>query len=115
MPLGQFLGPRQKYVYTMDSDVEVVLTLDATLGGLANTGLTVFDPATPGDAVNAPRRFKPRGVYWQGTATGFEKSRKFLVCGDPAATLYASQVSQAVTIDGVAGKTTGRRGEKLTF
>lgn len=115
MAEGQFLGARKTYVYTSDTGIDMVFTLDATLGDLANTGLTVFDPAAPGDAIPKPLRFKPRGVYWQGTAAGYTTKRKFITCGTVDADLYASNVRQTVTIDGIAGVTTGRRGEKLTF
>lgn len=114
MPEGQFTGSRGKYVYEMDSGVEIILELDETLADLSST-LTDFDPANPGTATAAPRRFQPRGVYWQATAANFEGKRKFIVCGQSVDPLYATQVRQALTIDGVAGVTTGRRGEKLTF
>lgn len=114
MPTGQFTGPRDQYVYTTDTGAKYVLTLDADLAGLSG-GLTVFDPAAPGAAVPAPRRFRPRGVYWQGTAAGYTTKRKFLVAGTPSDPIYASNTSQAITIDGVAGRTTGRRGERLSF
>lgn len=114
MPVGQFTGTRSKYVYTNDVGTDYILELDDTLAALSTT-LTAFDPANPGTAVPAPRRFKPRGVYWKGTATGFEGKRKFIVCGDPSDTLYDSSVSASLTIDGAAGVTTGRKGESLTF
>lgn len=115
MPEGQFTGTRSSFVYTSDTGALYVLQLDDTLGGLAGADLDVFDPASPGAATPKPTRFSPRGVYWQGTATGFETKRKFLVCGTTAATLYDSSVRQALTIDGVAGITTGRRGEQMSF
>lgn len=114
MPVGQFTGTRGKYVYTTDTDDEYILELDTTLAALSTT-LTAFDPASPGDATPAPKRFTPRGVHWQGTAAGFERKRKFIVCGQTDDTLYDSSTSQTLTIDGAAGKTTGRKGEKLTF
>jgi hypothetical protein len=114
MPVGQFTGTRAKYVYTTDTDDQYILELDTTLAALSTT-LTAFDPASPGDATPAPKRFTPRGVHWQGTATGFERKRKFIVCGQTDDTLYDSSTSQVLTIDGAAGKTTGRKGEKLTF
>lgn len=114
MPVGQFTGTRGKYVYTSDAGDDYILELDDTLAALSST-LTAFDPANPGTATPAPRRFSPRGVYWQGTASGFEGKRKFVVCGDTSDTLYNTSLRQALSIDGAAGTTTGRRGEKLTF
>lgn len=114
MAEGQFTGSRAKYVYTNDSGDNVILTLDTTLAALSTT-LTAFDPANPGTATAAPKRFKPRGVYWKGTGAGFVGKRKFIVCGDPTDNLYDTSVGASLTVDGVAGVTTGRRGETLTF
>lgn len=112
MPEGQFLGTRTTYNYLMDDGTtEVQLTLDTTIGGIAGTGLS---PATNGDgSIPKPQRFEPRGVYWEGTLNG-SKKRKFIPC-NRTSTLYAGNVSANVTIDGVVGQTTGRRGEKLSF
>ncbi|HEX7762729.1 MAG TPA: hypothetical protein VF433_03870 [Cellvibrio sp.] len=115
MPEGQFTGSRDSYVYTSDTGNLYVLQLDETLGDLAGADLDAFDPANPGTATPKPTRFSPRGVYWQATATGFEGKRKFIICGTTDATLYNSSVRQALTVDGVAGTTTGRRGEKQSF
>lgn len=114
MPEGQFTGARSRFRYTADDARVFVLRLDSTLGGLANTGLTAFDPAAPGNAQNKPLRFKPRGVYWQGVLSG-RIVRKFIVCGTTTAGLYAATGPQAVEIDQVNGTTTGRRGEKLSY
>lgn len=115
MPVGQFSGTRASYVYTSDTGALYVLQLDETLGDLTGAGLDAYDPASPGSATPKPTRFQPRGVYWQGTATGFETKRKFITCGTLDATLYDSNVRQTLTIDGVAGVTTGRRGEQISF
>lgn len=114
MPVGQFTGSRSQYVYTNDAGGKYVLTLDDTLAALSNT-LTVFDPTAPAGAAPPPKRFKPRGVFWQGTGTGFVGKRKYIVCGTSADTLYATAASQSLTVDGATGKLTGRKGEKLTF
>lgn len=114
MPVGQFTGTRGRYVYTSDTGADYILELDDTLAALSTT-LTAFDPANPGTAIAAPRRFSPRGVYWQGTAAGFENKRKFVVVGDTTDPLYDTTVRGSLTIDGAAGVTTGRRGERLTF
>lgn len=114
MPEGQYSGVRRTYIYTSDTDEEYLLTLDQTLGDLAGTGLVVATAANSGNASPAPKRFKPRCVYWQGTLSN-RLVRKRLICGTTDATLYDSDSSQNVTIDGVTGSTTGRRGEQLTF
>lgn len=111
MPEGQFSGSRAKYEYLSDSGTIFKLTLDETLGNIEAAGLTVALPTST--AVNKPTGFKPRVVFWQGTLNGDVK-RKEIVCGRTS-TLYATDASQALTVDGVAGVITGRRGEKLTF
>lgn len=114
MPEGQFSGSRSRYVYTNDSGDDYILRLDDTLAALSTT-LTAFDPANPGTAVKKPDGFKPRGVYWIATATGFEGRKKFIVCGDGSDALYDTTTGATLTVDGVAGRTTGRKGESLTF
>lgn len=114
MPQGQFLGSRAPYIYESDSGQQYLLLLDTTLATLANTGLVAATATNAAGATPRPLRFKPRGVWWQSTTAG-TPGRKFLICGDVTAGLYASQTSQAVTIDGIAGVTTGRVGEQLTY
>jgi len=114
MAEGQFTGSRGKYTYTDDAGGKIVLRLDDSLV-FTNSALTVFDPVADAAASPKPLRFKPRGVYWQATAAGFVGKRKFLVCGAITATLYASNAPQALSVDGVAGVTTGRRGETQSF
>lgn len=115
MPEGQFTGERKTYLYTPDSGDNIYLiTTDATLGDLAAAGLTEATTANVGTAQPAPKRFKPRVVFWQGELNG-NRVRKSIICGTVDATLYDSDSPQALTIDGVAGSTTGRRGERLSF
>lgn len=114
MAQGQFLGPRGQYVYTSETGAQYVLTLDADLAGLSGT-LTAFNPAAPGAAIVIPKRFTPRGVYWQGTATGYTTKRKFIVVGGPTDPIYDISAPTSLTIDGIAGKITGRRGERISF
>lgn len=115
----QYLGPKGKYVYITDDDTtNLIITRDKTLATLAGTGLTEFDPATPpANSSPKPAGYKLRGVYWQSDAPvgegGF--ARKFIVCGDRNGALYDSNVTQALEIDGIAGRTTGRRGEQVSF
>lgn len=110
MPEGQFLGARAAYEYISDNGNTYLLTLDATLGGITGCDLTAATTATM--ATTAPKGLRPRVIYWQGVLNG-NIVRKKLVC-NASGSLY-SDTSQALTIDGVAGSTTGRRGEKSSF
>lgn len=112
MPEGQFQGDRAKYVYVSDDGRSYRLNLDVTLATLAGTGL-VADTETSG-ATNKPTNFKPRVVFWQGTLNQLLR-RKELICGTNDAPLFASPTSQLLTVDGVVGVITGRRGETLTY
>lgn len=113
MPEGQYSGQRRPYLYTSDSGEVFALLKDETLGDIAGTGLVRATTANIGNASPVPKRFMPRGVHWQGELDG-DVVRKFLVC-EATGTLYQGNAPQAVTIDGVAGTTTGRRGEQQTF
>lgn len=111
---SQFLGEKGDFIYVDDTGQEIKIKRDLDLAVL-NTGLTAFDPAVNTTAIGKPLGFKPRGVWWESTEPGFEGRRKFLICGAPNAALYASSVPVAQTIAGVAGVTTGRRGESLRY
>lgn len=113
MAEGQYSGQRRPYLYISDSGEVIALLKDETLGDLAGTGLTRATTANIGTATPMPRRFTPRGVFWQGELND-KTVRKFLVC-NATGTLYQGNAPQALTIDGVAGITTGRRGEQQTF
>lgn len=113
MAEGQFSGPRAAYLYVSDSGEQFVIQLDATLGDLAGVGLTRATTGNAGGASNKPSRYELRGVHWQGELNG-RVVRKFLTCA-ATGSLYEGNVSQAVTIDGVPGATTGKRGERQTF
>lgn len=114
MPEGQFSGARKSYIYVADDDENYLITLDATLGDLAGTGLVVANQGNAAGLGNVPKRFKPRGVHWQGVL-GSRIVRKFLVTntGDTATLFTGGAV--ALTIDGVAGSITGRRGEVQSY
>jgi|FLYL01.1.fsa_nt_gi hypothetical protein len=115
MAEGQFLGSKSRVVYTSDADQSIILTLDDDLI-TAGQSLPSYDPEEPPANVSGkPNRFKPRGVYWQATEGSLAGARKFLVCGSPDAPLYRTNAGTALAIDGVAGVTTGRRGERVTF
>lgn len=114
---GNRLGEREKYVYESDGGSTYVLETDSSLAiagfGAAGAAPVVYDPANPGDATPAPRRFKPRGVYVQSTVDG---ARKFVIAFSPTATAYERNNSATYTIDGEANwQSTGRVGEKQTF
>jgi len=116
MPEGQFSGSKCTYEYTNDEGTNFLLTLDQTLGDLSGNGLVLATQEST--AVPKPTGFQPRIVFWQSLApvgTNRSLSRKELVVGDLSADYYATSVSQMITIDGVEGRTTGRRGEKLSF
>lgn len=111
MPEGQFTGTRSKYKYVADDLAIYALLLDDTLGEIEGNGL---EKRASGDAtLNKPLNFKPRVVFWKGTLNG-NIVRKEIVCNGDS-TLYRSSSPVALTIDGVAGETTGRRGEKLSY
>lgn len=111
MPEGQFSGARSKYKYEADDGTVVALLLDETLGDIEGNGLT---KRASGDVtVNKPLNFKPRVVFWKGILNSKEV-RKEIVCNHNG-TLYRSSSPVALTIDGVDGETTGRRGEKLSY
>lgn len=114
---GNRLGERAKYLYESDSGETYIVETDESLAiagfGAAGAAPVEFDPANPGDATPAPRRFKPRGVYVQSNTDG---ARKFLIAFDPTADAYARNNSATYTIDTEGGwVSTGRVGEKQTF
>lgn len=119
MGLGQFLGKKNKYNYEDDGGRLYTITRDITLATDAKIGLTAFDPATNTDTLGTlPKGFQPRGVYWQANADQGDEvagARKFIICGTALAPLYDSNGPQSLTIDGIVGTTTGRRGESLSF
>jgi hypothetical protein len=104
---GNTLGPRNYYLYTSDSGATYSILTDADL---ASAGGLVLDDTNP----PAPRRFKPRGVYAEGTVDGVLR-RKFIIIGDAANAAYAADASSDLTIDTATFSTTGRRGEQLSF
>jgi hypothetical protein len=114
MPEGQYSGQRSSYLYTTDFGDVYILSKDVTLANLEGAGLTPATQANAGNANPTPKRFFPRGVYWQGVLDG-RIVRKFIVCGSTTADLYQAGISQDLTIDGVVGSTTGRRGEQQTY
>ena len=113
MAEGQRLGPRASYVYQLDDDQLVVLQLDSTLGDLPNTGLTRYDGTQP--VCKKFVGFEPRYVRWQVVLADGKRATKKIICNNTAGSYYKSEAPQAITIDGDAGTTTGRVGEKYTY
>lgn len=113
MAEGQYLGGKRTYIYTADDNQSYKILRDRTLGDLPGCDL---DPATAAvPAPRLPRKFEPRGVYWQSNAlVGRNYARKFLICNRNS-TLYTSIDSTPLTIDGIEGATTGRRGEQASY
>lgn len=121
MALNQ-VGSRGKYKYTMDDGTVIKLRLDATYGDLTPCGLSPV--ATADNAGNKPSNFKPRVVFWipnadiaaadGQVARSRESLRRELVCAadSPA---FTSKDQFSISIDGIAGQTTGRRGEQISF
>lgn len=115
MAEGQYTGKRGYYLYTSDVGEVFVILTDVTLATAADTGLVAATRGNIGNATRPPQRFKPRGVHWQGELNG-RIVRKFLICNAGTEDrLYSSGFSVGVTIDGVSGVTTGRRGEVVTY
>lgn len=113
---GNRVGTRSKYVYTNDAGGLYILETDDSLAiagfGAAGGSPTAFDPASPGTATPAPRRFQPRIVYVQAS----DGARKAVIAFTPTASAYSRVTAGTYTIDTEAGwVSTGRRGEKLSF
>jgi hypothetical protein len=115
MAEGQYTGRRSAYLYTSDAGQQYLIRTDDTLATAAGTGLIAATTGNSAAAQSPPKRFKPRGVHWQGTLNG-RIVRKFLICnGGNDASLYSSGIVINLTIDGVSGSTTGRRGEQQSY
>lgn len=113
---GNRLGDRAKYLYESDGGDTYIVETDSSLAiagfGAAGAAPVEYDPETPGDATQAPKRFSPRVVYVQAA----DGARKAMIAFDPTATAYARNNSASYTIDTEAGwVSTGRRGEKQSF
>lgn len=101
------LGPRGRYEYTSDTGQTYTIETDvdlATAAGLPTAGSPEAPPP--------PRGFSPRVVFVQATVNG-RIARKNLVVNADSPLFTDSR--QAVTIDGTAGTTTGRKGESLSY
>lgn len=101
---GNTLGPRSVYKYTADSGTEYKYLTDDSLAQAAGAELNDSLP-------DLPPNFRPRIVHCQ-SADGI---RKQLIIPDIENDIYSSDVPQNVTIDGKVFRTSGRRGERVTF
>lgn len=101
------LGPRGRYVYTTDTGVDYTIETDVDLATAA--GLTAVGTTEP---PLKPSNIKPRVVFVQATLSGAIRRKELIVNADSP--LFTDS-RQAVTIDGTAGQTTGRRGERVSF
>jgi len=109
--ISLFTGTRSAYVYTNDDGTtEYIIELNDLLASV--TGTDLEDYTGQAGAFPKPDRFEPRCVYWESDDKVY---RKKIVCGTTDSALYKPTTSQAVTVNGVSGKTTGRVGEKITF
>ena len=113
MAEGQYLGQKASYIYRTDNGTPFVILRDTTLSLPILTGLELYVQGSE-FAYTLPKKFRCRGVYWLGFV-GIRAVRKFIICGSPDATLYASDASLPVTIDGVTGFTTSRYGEQYQY
>lgn len=101
------LGPRGRYVYTTDTGVNYTIETDVDLAAAA--GLSAVGATEP---PLKPSNIKPRVVFVQATVGGRLLRRDLVVNAD--STLFTDS-RQTATIDGTAGTTTGRRGERVSF
>lgn len=102
--MSNTLGDRRYFEYISDTDQAFKYLTDEDLGTAVGGTLNDTNP-------DLPRRFRPRGVYVQDA----DGNRKFLVCGKRTLAAYASNASSTVTIDETEFKTTGRKGEQVSF
>ncbi len=103
---GNRLGERSYYAYEGDSGADYVYLTDDSLGAAA--GAT---QSTAGAFF--PRRFSPRVVFCESVTS--PKVRRELIIPSADSTLFASELSQNIMIDGEVFQTTGRRGEQFSF
>lgn len=106
MPFNS-LGPRGRYVYTTDTGRDFVVETDVDLAAAA--GLSA---ATSPEPDRLPSNINPRVVFVQAVVGGRTLRKNLVVnAGSPLFT----DSRKAVTIDGTAGTTTGRKGESVSF
>lgn len=114
---GNLLGSRSKYVYKGDDGNNYSVITDDSLAvaklGAADAAPVAFDPESPpaNYAGRWPRGAETRKVFVEDS----NGNRKALTAFDPTASLFATNLSQSVTIDEAAFTSKGRRGERYSF
>lgn len=103
---GNTLGVRRYYKYTTDKDIVHSYLTDKDLGDAVSGELDDTSPPFR-------KRFKPRGVYCEAVIDG-TKHRKFVVVPKTSNAVWAD-TSKDISIDGKTFKTTGRKGESMSF
>lgn len=106
-----FFGPKKKVLYVSDGGATYGIWVDADLLAAPFADGLGLNEDTAGTAASPPQRFKPRRVHWQADDGSAKKS----IISNPGGTWYESVTRKAATLGGVAGKVTGRTGEKLTY
>lgn len=96
--------------YVLDNGNTVQLVLSETLDTVSELMINLTNESST--APSAPPRFEPRVVYW--VENGGQNRRRELVC-NAASPLFQANTSMSLSLGGVAGRTTGKRGERLTF
>ncbi len=112
MGVSKFSGIKAAYLYPADDGRTYLILRNVVLASIPGCNLKRASVNSP-NAGSIPKGLKCRGVYWQGILDG-RRVRKFLICGTSSA-LYESMGSVEVTIDGVVGVTTRRRGEVASY
>jgi hypothetical protein len=105
--MSNTLGPRSWYAYEGDDGVDYRVFTDDDLATAMN--MTRNDSNR-----QLPRRYEARGVWAEATVSG-RKVRKFLIAPTNDNTAYASESTSTVTVAGTAFRTTGRRGEQVSY
>lgn len=108
--VGNRLGSRAAFDYETDDGESVLMVQDESVGeAVGNVKAT-----TPQRATSVNSKYL-RGRYILVQSKTDPDVKKKIVIGDPTNTLYASDSSSEVTINGVVFVTTGRVGEAVTF
>ncbi len=109
--MGNTLGPRPTYQYTTDSGRNIRFRQDEDLAtAVGNTA------STSGPLQQLPINgayIAPRVVY--AVQSSDDSVRKTIVVGEANNSIFDTDNSQTITIDGEQFTTTGRRGERQQF
>lgn len=117
---GNRLGSRVKILYESETPntlfiIETDQDFVAAGLGVGAAAPEIYDPANPPGApavvCPAPKRFKPRVVYFKAA----DGARKQLIASSALANFYATSFGSSLSIDGETFTSTGRRGEQLSY